>query len=72
LTLVEREAGELPLKTQAELLSLHRSGLYYQPVPPSAAEVAMKHRIDEIYTRYPFYGSPPSLMETVWTSVGFL
>jgi putative transposase len=57
LTLVEREASGLPLKTQAELLSLNRSGLYYQPVPPSAEEVAIKHRIDEIYTQYPFYGS---------------
>jgi len=31
--------------------------LYYQPVPPSVEEVALKHRIDEIYTEYPFYGS---------------
>lgn len=43
--------------TQAQLLSLHRSGLYYQPQPPSAQEVALKHRIDEIYTAWPFYGS---------------
>jgi len=57
LRLVERGASELPLKTQAELLSLNRSGLYYQPVPPSAEEVAIKHRIDKIYTQYPFYGS---------------
>ncbi len=55
--MLEREAGELPLKLQAELLSLNRSGLYYQPVPPSSAEVALKHRIDELYTAYPFYGS---------------
>jgi putative transposase len=54
---VERESGELPVKTQAELLSLNRSSLYYQPAPPSAEEVAIKHRIDQIYTRYPFYGS---------------
>jgi putative transposase len=40
-----------------ELLSLSRSSLYYQPVPPSAEEVAIKHRIDEIYTAFPFYGS---------------
>jgi len=39
------------------LLSLNRTSLYYQPVPPSEKEVAVKHRIDEIYTRYPFYGS---------------
>ena len=57
LALVEREGGELPLKTQAELLSLSRSSLYYRPVEPSAEEVRLKHRIDEIYTDYPFYGS---------------
>ena len=42
---------------QAELLSLNRSGLYYQPVPPSPEEVALKHRIDEIYTAHCYYGS---------------
>jgi len=47
----------MPLVTQAELLSLNRSGLYYQPVPPSRPEVMIKHRIDEIYTELPFYGS---------------
>lgn len=47
----------MPLSAQAELLSLSRSSLYYQPVVPSAEEVALKHRIDEIYTDHPFYGS---------------
>ena len=42
---------------QADLLSLSRSSLYYQPRPPSAAEVQLKHRIDEIYTQWPFYGA---------------
>jgi putative transposase len=55
--MVEREHPELPLTVQADLLSLSRSGLYYQPVVPSPEEVALKHRIDEVYTRYPFYGS---------------
>jgi putative transposase len=57
LALIEREGSELPLSLQADLLGLSRSGLYYQPVAPSAEEIAIKHRIDEIYTRYPFYGS---------------
>jgi putative transposase len=48
---------ELSLKAQAELLGLSRSSLYYRPLPPSPEEVAIKHRIDEIYTRWPFYGS---------------
>jgi putative transposase len=57
LALLDREVRELPLTTQAELLGLNRSSLYYQPVPPSPEEVALKHRIDEIYTDHPFYGS---------------
>jgi putative transposase len=48
---------ELSLKAQAEHLGLSRSSLYYRPQPPSHEEVAIKHRIDEIYTRWPFYGS---------------
>jgi len=54
---VERTASELPLGLQADLLSLSRSSLYYQPRPPSAEEVRLKHRIDEVYMQYPFYGS---------------
>ncbi len=55
--LVEREGGELLLTQQVELLSISRSSLYYQPKRPSSEEIAIKHRIDEIYTQYPFYGS---------------
>ena len=56
--MLERGAARtLALTTQADLLSLNRTSLYYQPVAPSPEEIALKHRIDEIYTRYPFYGS---------------
>ncbi len=57
MALVERREGDLPLSLQADLLSLSRSSLSYQPRPPSAEEVRLKHRIDEVYTQYPFYGS---------------
>lgn len=57
MALLEREHPELPLTTQATLLDLNRSGLYYVPRPVTPAEVAIKHAIDEIYTAYPFYGS---------------
>lgn len=56
-TLVERTNRELPLATQARLLSVSRSSLYYRPTPPSAEEIALKHRIDAIFTECPFYGS---------------
>jgi putative transposase len=55
--LVEHVPEALPLRTQANLLGLNRASLYYQPVPPLPEEVALKHRIDELYTAHPFYGS---------------
>ncbi len=55
--LIERDHPKLSITAQTELLSLNRTSLYYQPIPPSAKEVASKHRINEIYTKYPFYGS---------------
>lgn len=57
LAYIEREVSDLPLSIQAELLSSSRSSLYDQPHPPSDEEVKIKHRIDELYTDYPFYGS---------------
>jgi len=57
LAWVERGQPDVPLQTQADLLSLSRASLYYQPVAPSAQAVALKHRIDEIYTAHPYYGS---------------
>ena len=47
----------LPLTTQTDLLSLNRTSLYYRPTGPDPVEVALKHRIDAIYTDRPFYGS---------------
>jgi putative transposase len=55
--LIEREERKMPLSVQAELLGISRASLYYRPVTPSAVEVALKHRIDEFYTAWPFYGS---------------
>ncbi len=57
VALVERAHPEVPLSVQAALLGVSRSSLYYQPRQPSPEEVALKHRIDEIYTESPFYGS---------------
>ena len=55
--MLEPTSTELSLTAQAQLLGISRSSLYYQSVPPSPREVALKHRIDEIYTQWPFYGS---------------
>ena len=54
MRLIDWEQKELPITTQAKLLHLNRSSLYYQPVPPSLEEVALKHHIDEIFTKHPY------------------
>jgi putative transposase len=54
--MVER-GSELPLSEQAALLGISRASLYYRPAPPSPREVALRHRIDAIFTESPFYGS---------------
>jgi len=47
----------LSVRRQCELLGLNRSTWYYEPVPESAANLALMRRIDEQYLRRPFYGS---------------
>lgn len=61
IALLDREAGVtsregLSLSAQTQMLGLNRTGLYYQPKPPSEEELLLKRRIDEIYTERPFYG----------------
>jgi putative transposase len=53
VALIERESRELPLTQQAELLGISRSSLYYHPPEPSAEEIAINHRLDEISTQSP-------------------
>jgi putative transposase len=55
--MLEKDDPELALKVQADLLGISYSSLFYEPVPPSPRELAIKRRIDEIYTACPFYGS---------------
>jgi len=55
--MLEKDHPELSLKMQAELLGLSYSSLFYKPVPPSPRELAIKRRIDELYTAHPYYGS---------------
>ena len=46
-----------PIRDQAELLGLNRTGLYYVPVTPTAWELKLRRRIDRLNTDYPYYGS---------------
>ena len=53
---MEREAEEVSVVVQCELLSVQRSGVYYVPRPVDAHTLHIQRRIDEIYTACPFYG----------------
>ena len=39
------------------LLGVSRSSLYYEPQPPSAGDLALLRRIDELFLQHPYYGS---------------
>jgi putative transposase len=51
------QASDLSVRRQCELLSVSRSGLYYEPVGTSTDELALMRRIDELHLERPFYGS---------------
>ena len=55
--LIEPKHPALSIRTQASLLSLNRSTLYYQPKAPNTTELAYKEAIDQIHTKAPFFGS---------------
>ncbi len=48
---------ELSLQRQCELMSISRSGFYYEPVPESQENLALMRRLDELHLEYPVYGS---------------
>lgn len=56
VTGIDRSGLILPISRQAELLSIARRSVYYQPVPVSQKELEIKNQIDEIYTKSPFFG----------------
>jgi len=57
--MIEPNHPELSIRRQCELLGLNRASWYHEPLQEqeSAENVELMHRIDEEYTRHPFYGS---------------
>jgi len=54
---IEREHPRLSVRRQCKLLSLTRSGLYYQPVGESAENLRFMGIIDKQFLETPWYGS---------------
>ena len=45
---------QLSISRQCELLSIHRSGLYYQPVGESEENLLLMRKLDEQYLLTPY------------------
>ena len=55
--MIRREHPDLSLSRQCRLLSIARSSVYYVPKGESAESLALMRTLDELYLKYPFYGS---------------
>ncbi len=55
--MITREHPELSLSRQCEVLSISRSSFYHAPMGESPETLALMRRIDELFLKYPFYGS---------------
>lgn len=56
--MIERNNPEISITKQCYLLDIHRSGIYYEPVPESEINLELMKVIDKEYQKYPFYGVP--------------
>lgn len=54
--MIEPSNPQISVRQQCRLLSLHRSGLYYQPVVETEENLAIMRLLDEQYYKTPFFG----------------
>ncbi len=55
--MIVRDHPDLSLSRRCRLLSISRSSFYYAPKGESPDNLALMRRIDELFLKYPFYGS---------------
>jgi len=55
--MISRDHPGLSLSRQCQVLAISRSSFYYTPKGESAENLALMRRIDELFLKYPFYGS---------------
>jgi len=72
LALANKENFKISILRQTELLNISRSSIYYEPIV-NPYDIEVMNAIDEIYTKYPFYGHrriKPELKEEYHIQVG--
>ena len=55
--MIRRDHPDLSLSRQCRLLSISRSSVYHTSQGESAENLELMRRIDELFLKYPFYGS---------------
>jgi putative transposase len=55
--MIQRDQPGLSLSRQCEILAISRSSFYYTLKGESPANLELMRRIDELFLKYPFYGS---------------
>ncbi len=55
--MIRRDHPGLSLSRRCRLLSISRSSFYYAPKGESPANLALMRTLDELFMKYPFYGS---------------
>ena len=55
--MITRAHPDLSLSRQCQVLAISRSSFYYTPKGESAKNLTLMRRIDELFLKYPFYGS---------------
>jgi putative transposase len=55
--MIRREHPELSLSRQCQILSISRSSFYYRPKGESPENLTLMRGIDELFMKYPFFGS---------------
>ncbi len=53
---IEPVHPSITIQRQCELLGVSRSSYYYQSHGERPENIRLMHRIDELFTKYPFYG----------------
>ena len=54
--MIEKDHSSLSVVQQCDMLTIHRSGLYYSACPESEENLAIMRLLDEQYFKTPFYG----------------
>ena len=56
-SLIDRNDGSVSVRLQCKMLEIHRSGLYYTPIPACSEDLAFMKRIDELHLEDPTLGT---------------